>query len=126
MIAIIIGTAFLFIFCFAALLISIEWGLKDGISIRFNKSVCNGNGRVGNMGFMELEMLMLEECIDMISDKIKLDSASEDVKKELFNSIYYHLCDYKDILEKSIDLTNELAEVSQRWSLVKQANKEVL
>lgn len=49
-------------------------------------------------------MKMLEDCINEIDNKISLCS---DIDKELYKSIYYHLCDYKDILNKVIDLNNE-------------------
>ncbi len=66
-------------------------------------------------------MIMLEECIDKISKK---EEFSQDIDtKELYKSIYYHLCDYKDILDKSIDLTNEINEISSRWEIVRKANE---
>lgn len=66
-------------------------------------------------------MLMLEDCIDLVSKKEEL-SIDNDMK-ELYQSIYYHLSDYRDILNKSIELTNEITEISNRWELVKKANE---
>lgn len=66
-------------------------------------------------------MMMLEESIDKIFEKSVLCDSEED--KELYKSIYYHLCDYKDILNKTIELSNEITEISHRWELVKKANE---
>ncbi len=66
-------------------------------------------------------MKMLEDCINEIDKKIDLCSEAD---KELYKSIYYHLCDYKDVLNKSIELANEITEISSRWELVKKANEE--
>lgn len=66
-------------------------------------------------------MIMLEDCIDKISKREELSQDTD--TKELYKSIYYHLCDYKDILDKSIDLTNEIKQVSERWELVRKANE---
>ena len=65
-------------------------------------------------------MEMLENCIEKIYEKADLTDYDRD--KELYKSIYYHLCDYKDILNKSIELSNEIGEISKRWELVKKAN----
>lgn len=65
-------------------------------------------------------MKMLEDCINEIDNKISL---CNDIDKELYKSIYYHLCDYKDILNKVIDLNNEIDNISKRWELVKKSNK---
>lgn len=67
-------------------------------------------------------MMMLEESIENIWRKAELSDNEAD--KELLKSVYYHLCDYKDVLNKSIELTNEITEISHRWELVKKANKE--
>lgn len=72
-------------------------------------------------------MLMLEDCIELVSRKEELSHANsgqepDNDMKELYKSIYYHLSDYKDILNKSIELTNEITEISNRWELVKRAN----
>lgn len=67
-------------------------------------------------------MLMLEDCIDKIFEKADLTHYEHD--KELYKSIYYHLCDYKDLLNKSIDLNNEIEEISNRWKMLQIANKE--
>lgn len=83
-------------------------------------------------------MMMLEECIDKIEHKTQLsqvlypaltiegeEQAKElEEERELLKSLYYHLLDYKDVLNKSIELTNEIAEISHCWELVKKANKE--
>lgn len=61
-------------------------------------------------------MKMLEDCINEIDKKISLCS---EVDKELYKSIYYHLSDYKDILNRVIDLNNEIANISSRWDLIK-------
>lgn len=66
-------------------------------------------------------MKMLEDCINEIDKKIDLCGEAD---KELYKSIYYHLCDYKDVLNKSIELANEITEISSRWELVKKANEE--
>lgn len=73
-------------------------------------------------------MEMLENCIDKIFDTFsgqspKADLTDSKYDKELYKSIYYHLCDYKDILSKTIELNNEIGEISKRWELVKKANK---
>lgn len=67
-------------------------------------------------------MKMLEDCIKEIDEKINFNQ--NDAQKELYKSIYYHLCDYKDILNKVIDLNNEIDNISKRWGLVKKANEE--
>lgn len=67
-------------------------------------------------------MMMLESCIENIWRKAELSDNEAD--KELLKSVYYHLCDYKDVLNKSIELSNEITEISHRWELVKKANKE--
>lgn len=67
-------------------------------------------------------MKMLEDCINEIDKKINFNQ--NDAQKELYKSIYYHLCDYKDILNKVIDLNNEIDNISKRWELVKKANEE--
>lgn len=59
-------------------------------------------------------MKMLEECIDKIFDLSTIDEEN----KELFKSIYYHLSDYKDILDKVIDLNNEIGNISKRWNMI--------
>lgn len=66
-------------------------------------------------------MKMLEDCINEIDKKINFNQNDNEV--ELLKSIYYHLCDYKDILNKVIDLNNEIANISSRWDLIK--NSEV-
>ena len=63
-------------------------------------------------------MEMLENCIEKIYEKADLTDYDRD--KELYKSIYYHLCDYKDILNKSIELSNEIGEISKRWELVRR------
>lgn len=68
-------------------------------------------------------MMMLEECIDKIFEKSVLCDNEED--RELYKSIYHHLLDYKEVLNKSIELTNEISEISNRWELVKKANEEI-
>ena len=67
-------------------------------------------------------MRMLEDCIDKIFEKAEL--CDNETDKELLKSVYYHLCDYKDVLNKSIELSNEITEISHRWELVKKANKD--
>lgn len=67
-------------------------------------------------------MKMLEDCINEIDKKINFNQNDNEV--ELLKSIYYHLCDYKDILNKVIDLNNEIDNISKRWELVKKANEE--
>lgn len=67
-------------------------------------------------------MKMLEECINEIDKKINFNQNDNEV--ELLKSIYYHLCDYKDILNKTIELSNEITEISKRWELVKKANEK--
>ena len=66
-------------------------------------------------------MKMLEDCINEIYRKSEL--ADNDINKELYQSIYHHLLDYKDILNRSIELTNEITNISNRWELVKKANE---
>lgn len=66
-------------------------------------------------------MKMLEDCIKEIDEKINFNQ--NDAQKELYKSIYYHLCDYKDILNKTIELNNEIDNISKRWGLVKKANE---
>ena len=66
-------------------------------------------------------MKMLEDCINEIDKKINFNLNDNEV--ELLKSIYYHLCDYKDILNKTIELSNEITEISKRWELVKKANE---
>lgn len=66
-------------------------------------------------------MKMLEDCINEVYRKYELSDNEDD--RELYNSIYHHLLDYKEILNKSIELTNEIAEISNRWELVKKANE---
>lgn len=63
-------------------------------------------------------MEMLENCIDKIYEKADLTDCDRD--KELYKSIYYHLCDYRDVLNKSIELGNEIGEISKRWELVRR------
>lgn len=67
-------------------------------------------------------MKMLEDCLNEIDKKINFNQNDNEV--ELLKSIYYHLCDYKDILNKTIELSNEITEISKRWELVKKANEE--
>lgn len=67
-------------------------------------------------------MKMLEDCINEIDKKINFNQ--NDAQKELLKSIYYHLCDYKDILNKTIELSNEIDNISKRWELVKKANEK--
>lgn len=67
-------------------------------------------------------MKMLEDCIKEIDEKINFNQ--NDVQKELYKSIYYHLLDYKDILNKTIELNNEIDNISKRWRLVKKANEK--
>lgn len=59
---------------------------------------------------------MLEDCIDKIYEKAELTRYEQD--KELYKSIYYHLCDYKGVLDKSIELNNEIGEISNRWKML--------
>lgn len=66
-------------------------------------------------------MKMLEECIEKIFEKA--DLIDNDIDKELYKSIYYHLCDYKDILDRVIELNNEIDNISYRWELVKKSNE---
>ena len=66
-------------------------------------------------------MKMLEECIEKIFETA--DLIDNDIDKELYKSIYYHLCDYKDILDRVIDLNNEIDNISHRWELVKKSNE---
>ena len=66
----------------------------------------------------ETIMIMLEDCIDKIFEKANL--THYEVDKDLYKSIYYHLCDYKDILKKCNDLTSEINQLSNRWELVKR------
>lgn len=77
-------------------------------------------------------MKMLEECIDKIEQKMQLNeilypqsTSNKEIEeeRELLKSVYYHLLDYKDILNKSIELTNEIESLSHRWELVKKANE---
>lgn len=63
-------------------------------------------------------MKMLEDCIDEIDKKISLCSEAD---KELYKSIYYHLSDYKDILNRVIGLNNEITNISSRWDLIKNS-----
>lgn len=67
-------------------------------------------------------MKMLEDCINEVYRKYELSDNEDD--RELYNSIYHHLLDYKEILNKSIELTNEITEISNRWELVKKANEK--
>lgn len=66
-------------------------------------------------------MMMLEDSIDKVFQKAEL--CDNEADKELLKSVYYHLCDYRDVLNKSIELSNEITEISHRWELVKKANK---
>lgn len=65
---------------------------------------------------------MLEQCIDEIFEKSQLTDNEND--KELYKSIYYHLSDYKDILNKTIELDNEIRGISERWQLINRVNKD--
>lgn len=65
---------------------------------------------------------MLEDCINEIDKKINFNQNDNEV--ELLKSIYYHLLDYKDILNKTIELNNEIDNISKRWRLVKKANEK--
>lgn len=67
-------------------------------------------------------MKMLEQCIDEIFEKSQLTDNEND--KELYKSIYYHLSDYKDILNKTIELNNEIRGISERWQLINRVNKD--
>lgn len=67
-------------------------------------------------------MKMLEDCINEIDKKINFNQNDNEV--ELLKSIYYHLLDYKDILNKTIELNNEIDNISKRWRLVKKANEK--
>lgn len=67
-------------------------------------------------------MKMLEDCINEIDKKINFNQNDNEV--ELLKSIYYHLLDYKDILNKTIELSNEIDNISKRWELVKKANEK--
>lgn len=68
-------------------------------------------------------MIMLEDCINKIDSKIEFNQ--NESEKELLKSIYYHLLDYKDILNKTIELTNEIYEIENRWHLIEKVlNKE--
>ena len=66
-------------------------------------------------------MTMLEDCINKIFEKATLTRYEQD--KELYKSIYYHLCDYKGVLNKSIELNNEIGEISNRWKMLKKASE---
>lgn len=66
-------------------------------------------------------MKMLEQCIDEIFEKSQLTDNEND--KELYKSIYYHLSDYKDILNKTIELNNEIENISNRWNMLKKQIK---
>ena len=66
-------------------------------------------------------MIILEDCIDKIFEKA--NSTRYEVDKDLYKSIYYHLCDYKDVLNKNIELKNEIENITSRWELVKKANE---
>ena len=80
-------------------------------------------------------MEMLDNCIDKIFDTFSGQSPKADLTdceydKELspkagsrHKSIYYHLCDYKGVLDKSIQLGNEIENISNRWNMLKKANK---
>ena len=77
-------------------------------------------------------MIMLEDCIEKIERKMQLNdilyeqSVSKkeiEEERELVKSIYYHLLDYKEVLNKAIELTNEINNISNRWELVKKANE---
>lgn len=65
-------------------------------------------------------MKMLEQCIDETFEKSQLTDNEND--KELYKSIYYHLSDYKDILNKTIELDNEIRGISERWQLINRIN----
>lgn len=65
-------------------------------------------------------MIMLEDCIEKIFEQSNLDSDN----KELYRSIYYHLSDYKDILNGVIELNNEIDKVAERWALVSKTHQE--
>lgn len=67
-------------------------------------------------------MIMLEDCINKIFEKAQLTHYECD--KELYKSIYYHLCDYKGVLNKTIELNNELGEITNRWKMLQRADKE--
>ena len=68
-------------------------------------------------------MKMLKDCIEKISEKA--DLSDNDIDKELYKSIYYHLCDYKDILDRVVDLNNEIDNISKRWELVSKAIEKI-
>ena len=63
-------------------------------------------------------MILLDNAIDRIFEKSTLADNEDD--RILYKSIYYHLCDYKDILKKCSDLTSEINQLSNRWELVKR------
>lgn len=68
-------------------------------------------------------MTMLEDCINKIFDTFSGQSPKANLThyeqdKELYKSIYYHLCDYKGVLDKSIELNNEIGEISNRWKML--------
>ena len=63
-------------------------------------------------------MILLDNAIDRIFEKSTLADNEDD--RDLYKSIYYHLCDYKDILNKCNDLTSEINQLSNRWELVKR------
>ena len=67
-------------------------------------------------------MKMLEECINEIFRKSEVTRYEDD--KELYKSIYHHLCDYKDILNKTTELTEEIEKITNRWDMIKKANAE--
>ena len=67
-------------------------------------------------------MKMLEDCINEVYRKYEL--IDNECNRELYNSVYHHLLDYKEILNKFIELTNEITEISNRWELVKKANEK--
>lgn len=66
-------------------------------------------------------MKMLEECINKIFEKSVLVEDKEE--KELLKSVYYHLLDYEDILNRVINLNNEIDNILKRWELVKKSNE---
>lgn len=67
-------------------------------------------------------MKTLDDCIDKIFEKSVLVDSEEE--RELLKSAYHHLCDYKDILNKSVELTKEINTITSRWEMVKKANEE--
>lgn len=63
-------------------------------------------------------MKTLKECINML--KYEIDTCENGIRKDLFNSIYYHLSDYSDILDKTTDLYLEIEARNNRWAMLEK------